>query len=442
MPAVNLAYASSWSEHDRNMFHRLPYFTSFIQAEVTKDVQVHAKLLGKRNWEPNKGTTLRTIVSERTPLDRQFLRPAPLHTSLPRVDTIQPSQRELTDTIFEQKYSSHYISWVPSFTDLQDSFKLYADDLSRKVALFPELVARTYIYHQARYMMFCGKQANSSTPTLSIIGRDVVLAPQGNGDEAVNDPNPTNGKTLGWLKSQILQMDGDRGLTLGNVHRAITALAQQGLSAYKGSNTIGAENKIPQDKYLLVLGEETSAQWVFDPLVQKLSGANADLLTGNYSTPMLNRIITKTEQYPIRYAIDPTTKDLSIPTPEIRVLTGENAGQTVPNPAYLEAPIEIAWLYSGVTFGNAIKVGPPPGAFTKEASGLFAKLTWNGELITYTPTMLEVVDPAGGVKYIENQDRRVMQMFSNVAGGVQGIEKRAAMPIAFYRNVGSGSFRP
>lgn len=117
MPALNLSYATAWTEHDVNLFHRLPYHTAFIQNEVTKDVQIHCKMLGKKNWEPNKGTTLRTIVAEATPLDRQFLRPAALHSALPRVDTVQPSQRELTDTVFEQQYSSGNISWVPSFTD-------------------------------------------------------------------------------------------------------------------------------------------------------------------------------------------------------------------------------------------------------------------------------------------------------------------------------------
>jgi len=436
MPALNESYTRDWTETDINKFHRLPYWTAVVQDQETKDVQVHAKLLGSKNWEPNKGKILRTIIPQATPLLRQFLRPKALE-SFPRVDTVNPGQRELTDYVFEHMFSSDLLAWVPSFYDLLQQHENVVRDVSRKVAMFPELVARTYVYHQSRYMMFCGKQANPTTPSLSILGRDVILAQQGTGEESDGDTNPTTGKTLAWLKPQVLQMTGTSGLTLANVHRAITFMSQQGMKPYKGMNAIGKDNQIPEDMYLLVLGTETNAQWIFDPSSRNLGGANANMLNGDINRPFFNRVITRTEQYPIRYKIDPVTKDLSIPAPETVVLTGENAGQTIPNPEYLEAELEVAFLYSGVTFGNAIKVGPPPAAFAKNGpSGNFAKLSWNGEIITYTPNLIQVPAAGGGLTWAENRDKRYMQVFADVAGGVQGLEKRAALPIVFFRNIG------
>lgn len=439
MPAINSEYQRNYTETDVNKFHRLPYWTAVVQDEVTKDVQVHSKLLGSKNWEPNKGKILRTIIPQATPQLRQFLRPKALE-SFPRVDTVNPGQRELTDFVFEHMFATDLISWMPSFYDLLQQHENLTRDLARKVALFPELVARTYVYHQARFMMFCGRQVDPTTPSLSILGRDVVLAQQGTGEEADNDPNPTTGKTLAWLKPFVLQMGNQAGLSLAAVHRAVTFMAQQNMGPYKGMNNVGKDLKIPDDQYLLVLGTETNAQWIFDPLVRGLSGLNANLLDGNYTRPMLNRVITRTENNPIRYKINGTTKDLSIPAPETTILTGENQGQTVPNQDYLDAELEVAFLYSGVNFGNAIKVGPPPSAFAKNGpSGNFAKLSWNGEIITYCPNMIQFPDGNGGLQLVENRDKRYMQMFANVAGGVQGIEKRACMPIIFYRNIGVSS---
>lgn len=436
MPALNQLYSSNWSEQDVNRYHRLPYWTAVIQDQITKDTQVHSKLLGTKSWEPNKGTTLRTIIPQYTPLRRQFLRPKQL-INYPRVDTVSPGQRESTDYIFEHQFTSDLLSWVPEFYDLMSSHERISKDLARLVALFPEMVARTYVFHQSRFAMFCGKDSNNTTPSLSILGRDIIMAPQGTGEESDNDTNPTTGKTLPWIKAQVLGMTGNAGLTLANVHRAITFMAQQQMQPFKGASQIAADNGIPSDKYLLVLGNEAQAQWIFDPLLRNLAGANADFSDGKHAASLMNRLITRTEPTPIRYYIDPVTKDVSIPEPEVSVLTGENAGEVVPNPKYLEAQIEVAFLYSGETFGNALKPGPPPSAFAKNGpSGNFAKLSWNGEIITYTPNMVQMPAVGGGLQFVENKDKRIMQMYANVAGGVQGIQKRAALPIFFFRNTG------
>ncbi len=437
MPALNAVYSRTWTEQDVNKFHRLPYWTAVIQDEMTKDTQVHAKLLGTMPWQPNKGKILRTIIPQATPQLRQFLRPKALE-SFPRIDTVNPAQRELTDFVFEHRFDSDLLSWMPEFYDLLQQHENISRDLARKVALFPELVARTYVYHQARFMMFCGRGGDGTTPSLSILGRDVILAQQGTGEESDNDTNPTTGKTLAWLKPHVLEMTGPAGLTLTAVHRAVTFMAQQGMKPYRDGNKIGTDNKVPNDKYLLVVGTETDAQWIFDPLMRNLSGANANLMAGVITDTFYNRVIRRTEDKPIRYKIDGATKNLSIPTPEISILTGDDQGQTIPNPVYNDSELEVAFMYSGVTFGNAIKVGPPPSAFAKNGpSGLFAKLSWNGEIITYTPTMIQFPDGSGGLKLVENSDKRYLMMFADVAGGVQGIEKRAALPIMFYRNIGT-----
>lgn len=439
MPVVNQTYARNWTEVDVNKFHRLPYWTSVIQAEKTKDVQCHSKLLGDMKWQPNKGKILRTILPQNTPLQRQFLRPKALE-AFPRIDTVNPAQRELTDFVFEHQFASDYLSWVPEFYDLFSTHKMYSEDIARRVALFPELVARTYVYHQSRFMMFCGRQANATTPALSILGRDVILAQQGTGEESDGDSNPTNGKTLSWLKPHVLEMSGTTGLTLANVHRAMTFMAQQNMMPFKGSNNIGKDNKITEDSYLLVLGAEANAQWIFDPLVRNLAGLNANMLDGSFAHPMLGRVERRIEQTPIRYKINPVTKDLFIPDPETVILTGPDQGETVPNQDYLDAELEVAWLYSGETFGNALKVGPPPSAFTQNGpSGLFAKLTWNGEIITYVPPFIQMPAAGGGLQMVDNRDKRYLQIYADVAGGVQGLQKRAVLPILFYRNIGTSA---
>lgn len=437
MPALNEKYTRQWTQADINKFHRLPYWTAVVQDKVTKDVQVHSKLLGRKKWEANKGKILRTIIPQPTPQLRQFWRPAP-HGSLPRVDTVNPGQRELTDYVFEHQIASDYLSWIPEFYDLLSQHENYVKDVAKRVALFPELTARTYVFHMARHIMFCGKEADPTTPALEILGRDIIMGPQGTGEESDNDTDPTTGKTLSWLKANVLKMTGARGLTIANVHRACTFMAQQQMRPWKGSNSVAKENGIADGMYLLVLGNETNRQWIYDPMARSLGGANLDMLGGDFTRPLLKQFTTLTEDTPIRLAIDPSTKDLSIPEPQTVVLTGENAGETIPNPVYNSAAIEVAWLYSGENFGNMLDVGPPPSAFAKNGpSGLFAKLNWNGEIITYTPPMVQVPAVGGGLTWIDNRDKRFMQIFADVAGGIQGIQKRAAFPILFYRNIGT-----
>lgn len=425
LPNPDAPACSEWTEQDRFMYNRLPFYLTKMQVKHKKDWPVWAKLVGNKPWKANQGSVMRSVTKEPSPVNRQFFNPNPI-TGTTKKDIIDVWERSTDDIIYKHKFESVLMNFLPSFQDFLTDHVMYANtDISEKILLANDMFIRGYVYGFSPYVMIANRAG----------GNELISAPRGystyNYDTANLQTTLTGaGKTTAWFQAQAPLVGQPGNLSLNTINLAATILENDlGMPPFMGEQA--KENPAVQNMYCLVTSGEAYNQFIYDPWLLRYKSIDLDVIKQGFKGSLFGRVTCKLESKPIRIKADGT-----IPDPELRELNPDafNKGESVPNPEYTNAPYEVAFLCSYGQGYKAIDVGPAPKDFAgKGMPDGFGKMSWNGETIITKNVNVKCLDANGNPVWDTNKYGEFLQIIAQATYGCSGEQTRSIIPIIFKR---------
>ena len=414
VPAIDQVTCSGWNEMERDLYNSLPYSMTEMQLKYFKTWDIWSKLTGSIKWTPNMGALMKRVSKEPSPHIRQFFFPQAV-CSLPKKDVIMVRERSVEGAVSYHNFESPIMEFCPSFRDfLKDHVSRTVKDISEKMARANNIFIRGYIFHQSPYVMLANK-----------VDGEVVAAPMGNGDAA-----GLTGKSTAWLQS-VLPLVGNPGnLSVNTINLATNIMETDWrIPALEGSNAPTGDNAV-NGRYGLIQSGESFNQFIYDPWVLENIDINLNVITNGWKGDLFGRVMSKLEDMPLRIAADGT-----FPAPETVELNPDafNYGESIPNPAYVNAPFEVAFLMGYGKGYSTIEVGPPPKEFANGMPDGFGKMFWNGELIITKNINVPCLDQDNNVVPDTNKYGKYLQIISAATYGCIGEQKRSVLPIIFKR---------
>lgn len=419
LPSIDNDACTSWTELDRDRYNKLPVYFQKKQAEQLKTWAVWSKLLGSRNWEQNMGNLGKVIQKEFSPHLRSTAFPVALSSSAKK-DIIAVRERATPFSLRHQKFESPIFNFLPNFQDfLNDHVDFTLENINMQVSRFMDVFARTHIFHQSRYLMIPNGAGTNND--------GIYLAPQGDGNSS-----GTSGKTNAYLAAQIAGIANVGNLSLNAINLACSHLDDQRMPAFKGNSLPSGDNSPLDQKFCLVLGSDTYNQFIYDPWLLSYKQIDLNVITAGFTGSLFGRVMCKLEDMPLRIAFDTTLQPgdptaYSFPAPETQELNpdAENYGETIPNPAYVNAQFEVAFLVSGGKPYDMLRVGAPPKNFSS--------MPWNGRVIMTDNVAVPCTDENDQTYWDTNKYKEYLQLISHAVLGIVGTQKRGVLPILFRR---------
>lgn len=405
-----------WSEQDVALYNKLDFYLAKKQVKQFPVWETYSKLLPKKRWTPNMGTTMKSVSKEPSPVLRNQIFPNTIQ-SAPKKDIIEVRENAQTSQLHWQRVESQMMNVVPSFQDfLTDHVEAANKDITQKIQILQDMFLRTAILQYAPYMWVCGNTDND--------GELEGLAHLGPNDAAI-----TEVKTAAVLKAMIAKCNDT--LTLKELSRLGTVMSvDEEVPFFEG--TEGMEvNEGLKGKFALINNAEVWDNWQFDPFLTANRKIDMDIVTDKFRGNLWGRWTTMLERFPMRLDADG-----NVIAPQVLVDNAEAAehGETKPNPAYKTAPYAIAWAVGAGGYGT-IEVGPPPAAFAKGELGLkqFRALRWNGEVRLTKDVLVNVPDENNNVVQDTNKYGHYAQLISEVMLGVCPERRRCWIPVLYKR---------
>jgi len=419
LPSIDNIACTSWTELDRDRYNKLPIYFQKKQAEAFKTWSIWPKLLGERPWEQNMGDLGTVVQKEFSPNLRATAFPVALSTSAKK-DLIAVRERTVPFSLRHQKFESPIFNFLPNFRDfLNDHIDFTLEDVNQKIARFNDLFARSHIFHQSRYLMLPGTAGDD--------GSGVSLSPQGDGNSS-----GTSGKTNAYLAGILAAAPNLGNLSLNAINLACSSLDDQRMLPFKGSQLPNGDSSPLDSMYALVLGSDAYNQFMYDPWLLRYKQLDLNLNTQGFKGNLFGRVMCKLEDMPLRIAFDETLtagnpSAYTFPAPETQELnpSAENYGETIPNPAYVTAQYEVAFLVAGGKPYETVKVGPPPKNFSS--------MPWNGRVLMTDNVNVPCTDENGNTYNDTNKYKEYLQLISHAVMGIVGTQKRGILPIVFRR---------
>lgn len=417
MPDYNLpAYAKTNDVKDQNQYEKMPIWLARQEVKAFADFHVFDKLFGSLKWKPNMGNNLRGVRAEKTPIGRQIFLPKPI-TEEPLKDIID-QEEVVNDSVLRMHYfDSLNFHFLPSYADFRDSqIGPINREIARQIAFANDMFIRSWVFEMADYVYVAG----ATTPLQD--------APSNTGDPGMEEADMFKDQT--WRQARVADIQG-AGISLRQLDTAVAVMRDDvGAPFFEGlQNGSPAANEMVKGKYCLLGSSEMWQQWKWDPDMRTMLGDNQNLVVDGFRGSIFGDVTYKTVRYPLRVAVDG-----SLPVPEIMT---ETRNKTVPNPAYVNAPYEIAFLVAADA-AQSISIGPPPADFAGGGNGggismkKFKGMRWNGE-IELTDDILVTRTDGATTYYDTNRRREQLQLQSTLAMGCISNESRSCMPIMFAR---------
>lgn len=415
VPSIDQNICSQWSEQQTGIYNALPYYLVKMELKYRQRYAIWSKLVGQKRWTPNMGPIMRSVSKEPSPHIRQFFFPNEI-AAAPLKDIIDVRERSVDAVVRRHRFESLVFDFVNDFRDfMTDHVMAAAKDINEKKTRAEDIFIRGNIFHRSPYVLLANK-ANGV----------LVNAPTGDGNAA-----GTDGKSTAWIQAMLPLVGSPGNLSLNTINLGATIMETDlNIAPFSGGGT-PADNATPSDMYCLVTSAEAWNQFIYDPWLHYNKSIDLNIVTNGFKGNLFGRVTTKLEQYPIRIKVDGT-----FPQPEIRELNPAafNYNESIPNPDYVNAPYEVAFLVGYGQGYNAIEVGPPPKQFA--GNGMpegFGKMFWNGEEIITKNILVPCQDAAGAVVWDTNKYGEKLQIISQVTYGIVGYQTRSVIPIIFKR---------
>lgn len=416
LPSIDNQACTSWTELDRERYYALPVYFQKKQADRIKTWSIWPKLLGERKWEQNMGDLGKVVQKEFAPTLRAHAFPNAI-TSSAKKDIIAVRERTTPFSVKHQKFESPVFNFLPNFRDfLTDHVSFTLDNINDQVVRFNDMFARSHIFHQSRYLMVPG-----------YTGDGILLAPQGDGNSA-----GTSGKTNAFLAATLAAVANVGPLSLNAINLACSHLDDQRMLPFSGSSLPNGDNSPLDSRYCLVLGSDAYNQFIYDPWLHANKQIDLNIITAGFKGSLFGRVMCKLEDMPLRIKVDSTKLPgnpdyITFPAPETQELdsSAENYGETVPNPDYVNAEFEVAFLVSGGAPYEMVRVGPAPKGF--------GSMVWNGRVQMTDNINVPCADEGGNTVWDTNKYGEYLQLISHSVVGIVGTQKRGILPILFRR---------
>lgn len=410
------ACANLWTEQQRDLFNKLDYYLAKTQVEYFKEFLTWQKLLKPVKWQANQGPVMKGVHKVHSPINRSEFLPNPL-TSMPKKDVVQPRETTEQCQLYRHRFESELLHFLPSFQDfMTDHVDFTNKDLVRKIAVAQDLFLRTAIFHGSPYVWIASKTGGT---------QELTSAPYWTGY------NVATSKSGAFLKDAINKVGS--GLTLRQIAKLATVAEQDVKIPFfsGGINGDGSDGTGLKGKYLLLCSTEAWYNFTFDDFVLDNRALDLNIVTSGFTGSLFGRITAKFEDRPIRIAADGTI----VAAPEV-VEEGNvfNKGDVVPNPDYVNAPWEVAFLIGAEAY-KSISIGPPPGKFASGEMDMakFRAMDWNGKVIQTKDINVKCLDANNNEVYDTNKYGEYMQLISQAVMGVLPIARRYIIPIIFQR---------
>lgn len=425
LPAIDQNICSDWSVQDKDLYYKMPYW--MIEKELTfrRKYGNWKKILGKLQWKPNMGDTMRVVMSEPPPVLRQHAFPEAL-CSPAKKDITQHRERILDVTLRHHKFESPNFCWCPSFQDfITGKVAKNLKYVMEQQELFEALFYRSHIFHQSPVVIF------ADAGTLEVD----YGAPQGDGNAA-----GTSGKSLNYLGSRLKEIGNPGNLSMTLLFRALSIMEEDLMAVPYQSGSV-KDDSFLNDKFLLLTSAEAYNNFVNDPWLKENKTDSLNIVTDGFKGLIHGRITTSLHSNPLRIHVD-TDGVASFPAPHTveENASADNFGQTVVNPTYRDAQFEVAFLCGAEAY-SVVNVGPPPSEFASGGVGKLGRMQWNGKPFITDRINVPCVSGTGTVIWEPNTYNEFLKIVAHNVFGIGGTVKRNIVPIIFKRTRGISTTR-
>jgi hypothetical protein len=409
---------------DIEQYNRLPYYLALIEATYMPKWTVWDKLFGKQKWEPNMGDILKAVIAEPTPVQAAMFFPNDI-TTTPKKDVFTVMERTESARVKRHLYESPYFSFLPSFRDFrQNQIQFAAKDITQQIALKNDMFIRSAIFHRSPFVFISGRTGGDDLQ--SAVGDELVNAPVGDGSD-----DGSSGKTTAWLQEACTAVgsSADTGYLSYKVIRKVKTILCEDMQAppFSGIVNTPADNETIKGKWVLITSNEAFEALSFDNFILQNRPLMMNLINDEFSGVIGSHIAVKIERFPIRIKADGT-----IPGPQTCVTNPESPeyGMTIPNPDYVNAPFEVAFMVGADAY-KSIAVGPPPKEFVSKSMDeqKFRSLTWNGEIKLTDDLLINY----GENRYDTNKYGEYLQLIASTVHGILPLNRRYVIPIIYRR---------
>lgn len=433
LPTIDSPACTGWSEQDRDLYNKLPFYLVKMQLEYLKTWSVWPKLVGKVKWQPNMGDTMRAVSKEPSPHLRQVAFPNRI-CSTPKKDIMQVRERTVDALTYRQRFESPIMNFCPSFQDfLTDHVMRTSQDINEKISRFNDVYIRSNIFQQSPYVFWPNRE-NGELKVAPYDSEPTSTYDYANKRTTVGG----DGKTTAWLQAQLVNIGNPGNLSLNAINLAVMCMqTDMRILPFKGTGTPGGDNAPLNAYYVLVLSGEAYGQFIYDPWLLRNKNIELDVVKEGFKGSLFGMVTCKLEDLPMRISADGT-----LPDPETVELNPAafNYGESVPSAAYLAAPYEVAFLVGQGDGYKAIEIGPPPKDFA--GNGMpkgFGNMFWNAETIITKNILVPCQDADGNMVWDTNKYGEQLQIIAQGVFGIVGEQKRSIIPIIFKRWRGAKS---
>lgn len=429
MPVMpNLAScANLWAEQDINLYNKMPFFIDANVAKYMNTWSVWDKLTGTRPWRPNEGTILKGVRVEPTPIVRQF--PTPVaYTGVPKKDVFEQRETVEQETLYRHRFESQLINWIPSFVDWRrDQVGSAIKDIAKQIANYNDTFLMAHIWAKSPFVYVSGRAAG-----------ELVQAPMGLLNE---DNTAANSKNNNWVQQMVADIppvnSGNGILGLTQINKAGTILREDIQAPFwEGANNMPTDGKGLAGKYCLVGSTEAFSQLVFDPYLQVWKPLDLNTANDGFTGNLFGFITYKFIKHPVRFLIG-SGGTITAPAPETWQANPDayDYGNTIPNPDYVNAQIEVAFLVGAEPY-KSIRVGPPPKEFAsgRMSESKYNRMEWNGQVKVTDNILHTCADQDGNPVQDTNKYGEYLQLISQVILGELPVNRRYVLPILYRRH--------
>ncbi len=426
MPASwNLARATGiWDVQDIERFSRMPVWMANQQVQDLPYWERWGKLLGSIPWQANMGDILQGVIAELPPVNTQKHTPRNI-TEVPLKTVATHFERGNSARIKRHLFESPLMHFLPSYRDFRkNQIPFAAKALNKIVGVGADMFYRWQILQQSKRIYVPGAAAVSGdgAPLYDV---------SANAGEATDTSEPKNASFFATYGAKAgNNLDGYLGF------RQLVAIRDTcqrdiGMIPWSGVPALPKENEIMKGKWILVGEPAIYDGLMFDSHVLNFKELSRDLLNSPFKGMVAGNIAFLEEAFPLFF-----NETGAFPEPELEenlgttLPSGNTKGhETIPNPAYVNAPFGIAFMLGFEPY-QTIKIGPPPSEFSSGSisAGKFNKLNWNGE-VRITDNVL--VNYNG--TYDTNKYGEFVQFICDTVLGIIPKTPRHVLPIIYRR---------
>ena len=401
------------------LYNQLPIYLAKRQVEYIKYHDIWGKMLKPQKWTPNMGNNMRGVNKVPSPILRGQALPTVI-TALPQKDVIEVRETAEDVQLYRHDFESNVFQFLPSFQDfLNDHVDAHNDQINEKILCYKDLFYRTAIFHGSPHVYLCNPTDGGAELRLSTHWTSPTIALS---------------KDAAWLQAHTALTNGM--LTLEHLKKLATIMyTDLGVVPYSGSVLPdGTDGSGLRQKYCLVTGTEVwdsftdTGSYLLDN--KKL---DLDVVTAGFTGSLFGKWTSKHERYEMRIA-----NDGSIPAPELveESAAAYDFGDTVPNPAYVDAPWAVAFAV-GMDAYKGVTVGAPPRHFADGSSMTmkqFNGMDWSGKVIPTRNVLVPSLDQNGTVVNDTNKRGEYMQLVADAVMGILPNRRRNIVPIIYKRS--------